>query len=469
MGAEAEKENVLGYENINKLIAKFAIPAIISMVVSSIYNIIDQVLIGWSDIGMLGIAATTVSFPLTTIVLAVTLLFSVGGASNFNLKLGKGDKDGAGRFAGNAISAGIIVGVLLMVLAFVFLSPMLDLFGATEANRPYTVAYTRIVLFGIPFQVFSAITNFLIRSDGSPKFSMVCTLAGAIFNMVCDPIVLFVLGWGIEGIALTTMLGPVISSSMSAFYMIKRFNSVKLKREHFRIRFESMKRIVILGLAAFSNQLATTFMQIILNNALKTYGGTSIYGSDIPIAVVGAIGKINMIFVSIFVGIGQGCQPINGFNYGAGNYDRVKKTYLTAIRLSVIASTVTFLLYQLFPRQIMMIFGDNSELFYEFGIRYLKVYMMLTFLSGIQPVTSNFFTSIGKAYKGMFISMTRQVLFLIPLLIILPRVFALDGVLYTGPIADVVTVAVAIALVTYELRHLGQKKPKKEQILYLDD
>ena len=469
MSEAAEKENVLGYENINKLIARFAIPAILSMLVSSIYNIIDQVLIGWSDIGMLGIAATTVSFPLTTIVMAVTMLLAVGGASNFNLKLGKGDKEGAGRIAATAISAGIVVGVVTMVLAFVFLSPMLDLFGATDANRPYTVAYTRIILFGIPFQAFSAITTFLIRADGSPKYSMACTMAGAIFNLVCDPMVLFVFGWGIEGIAMTTMLGPVISSVMSAFYMLKRFNSVKLKREYFRIKFESLKEIALLGLAAFFNQLAMTLMQIILNNALKTYGGASVYGSDIPIAVVGAVGKINMIFVSIYVGIGQGCQPINGFNYGAGNYDRVKKTYLTAITLSVTASTLTFLVYQLLPRQIMMIFGDNSELFYEFGIRYLRIYMMLNFISGIQPVTSNFFTSIGKAYKGIFIAMTRQILFLIPLLIILPRIFALDGILYTGPIADVVTVIVSVSLVVYEIRHLGQKKPVKEQIVYWEE
>jgi putative MATE family efflux protein len=469
MSEVAEKGNILGYEDINKLIAKFAIPAIISMIVNAIYNIIDQVLIGWSNVGMLGIAATTVSFPMTIIVTAVSLLFSVGGASNFNLNLGEGKKDAAGSIAGNALSLGTVTGVVMMLLALIFLLPMLPLFGATEANMPLAVDYTIIVLFGIPFQILATITSALIRADGSPKYSMTCMLAGAIFNIVCDPFVLFVLGWGIKGIALTTMLGPVITTVMGAYYIYRRFKSVTLKKENFRLRFDNVKRIVALGLAAFFNQIAMTVMQIILNNALKTYGGASIYGSDITIAAVGSIGKINMIFLSICIGIGQGCQPINGFNYGAGNYDRVKRTYFVAIRWALFISAITFLLYQFFPRPLIMIFGDNPEAFYDFGTRYLRIYMMLAFLSGIQPVTSNFFTSIGKAYKGVFIAMTRQILFLIPLLVILPLYFALDGVLYAGPIAEVITAIVAIGLVAYEIKHLGQNKQSKQQIVYLDD
>jgi putative MATE family efflux protein len=468
MSEEVVKENVLGYENINKLIAKFAIPAIISMVVNALYNIIDQVLIGWSNIGMLGIAATTVSFPMTTVVTSAALLLSVGGASNFNLSLGKGEKDTAGRIAGNALGMGLTIGVILMLLALVFLSPMLNLFGATDTNMPLAADYTFIVLFGIPFQILATITSSLIRADGAPKYSMACMLAGAIFNIICDPFVLFVLGWGIKGIALTTMLGPVISTVMGVFYIGKHFTSVQLKKEHFYFHFDSIRRIIALGLAAFFNQIAMTLMQIILNNALKTYGGASIYGSDVPIAVVGSIGKINMIFMSVCIGIGQGCQPIVGFNYGAGNYDRVKKTYFVAIKLSLLVSVITFLIYQLFPRPLMMIFGDNPEIFYTFGARYLRIHMVLAFLGGIQPVTSNFFTSIGKAYKGMFIAMTRQILFLIPLLIILPQFFALDGILYAGPIAEAVTAIVAISLVAYEIKHLGGR-PIKTQTLYLDD
>ena len=467
MSEQAAKGNVLGYENINKLIARFAIPAIISMVVNAAYNIIDQVLIGWSNVGMLGIAATTVSFPMTTIVTSMALMLSIGGASNFNLNLGAGKKDAAGKIAGNALALGSIVGTVLMLLAFIFLSPMLNLFGATEANSQLAISYTRIVLFGIPFQILASITSALIRADGNPKYSMSCMLAGAIFNIVCDPFVLFVLHWGIEGIALTTMLGPVISSSMGIYYISKKFKSVQLKKEYFRIQFAIIKRIIALGLASFFNQIAMTIMQIVLNNALKTYGGASVYGSDVPIAVVGAIGKINMVFMSMCIGIGQGCQPINGFNYGAGNFDRVKKTYLTAIKLSLMVSTATFLIYQFFPRALIMIFGDNPEIFYDFGVRYLRTYLLMSFLSGIQPVTSNFFTSIGKAYKGMFIAMTRQILFLIPLLIILPLFFGLDGILYAGPVAEVVTATVAICLVTYEIRHLGQKK--LNQVVYMDD
>ncbi len=455
-------ENPLGYEKIGKLIVRFAVPAIISMVVNAVYNIVDQVFIGWSDIGMLGIGATTVSFPMTTIVTAVSLLLAVGGASNFNLNLGRKKPEEAAKIAGNAISLSLVIGLAMMALALIFLRPMLNLFGATEANMSYAVTYTRIVIFGIPFQMMSTVFSHLIRADGSPRYSMFCMLSGAVFNLIFDPVFLFVFKMGIDGIALATTLGMVLSTSIAAIYMKRSFKTVRLEREVFRISFAQAKAIASLGMASFFNQTAMTIMQIVLNNTLRTYGALSVYGSDIPIACVGSVSKINAIFLSFIIGIGQGCQPINGFNYGAKNYSRVKETYTTAIKAATIVSVVTFLVYQLFPRTILMVFGNNPEIFYEFGVRYLRIFMMMAFLNSIQPVTGNFFTSIGKAQKGVFIAMTRQIIFLIPLLVVLPLFFGIDGVFFAGPVADTAAAIVGITLVVREMRNMTRLQKEQE-------
>lgn len=458
--------NPLGTEKVGKLIAQFAIPAIIGMVVNAIYNLVDQLYIGWSDIGMLGIGATTVAFPMVTIITAVSLMLAVGGASNFNLSLGRGNKEQAGRTAGTAMGTGAIVGVVLMILALIFLRPLLNLFGATEANMEYAVAYARIIVFGIPFQILSTIFGHMIRADGSPKYSMVVMISGAVFNIVFDYVFLFQWGMGIEGIALATSLGMVLSTILGLIYMLRSFHSAPLTKEMLIPRLPILKTICALGLASFFNQIAMTLMQIVLNNTLRHYGGISEFGSDVPIAVVGSVQKINGIFISIIIGIGQGCQPINGFNYGAKKYSRVKQTYKVAVTAATIVSVIVFTIYRFFPRTLLSVFGNNPEMFYEFGVRYLHTFMFMTFFNGFQPITSNFFTSIGKAQKGIFISMTRQIIFLIPLLLILPTFMGLDGVLFAGPISDFAAAALAIVLVIFEMKNMTklELQQKKEQI-----
>jgi putative MATE family efflux protein len=449
-----QKQNPLGYEKVEKLIVRFAVPAIISMVVNAVYNIVDQVFIGWSDIGMLGIGATTVSFPLTTIATSVSLLLAVGGASLFNLSLGRGEPERAARTAGNSIILSIIAGILLFAASLLLLTPMLTLFGATDANMPYAVSYTRIIIYGIPFQILGTVLSHLIRADGSPKYSMACMLSGAVFNLIFDPVFLFVFDMGIEGIALATSLGMVLSTSIGAVYFLRRLKSAPLDRSSFRLTASNVQAICSLGMASFFNQIALTVMQIVLNNTLKTYGGLSVYGSDIPIACVGSVNKINTIFLSVIIGIGQGCQPINGFNYGAKNYGRVIRTYTTAVVSGTAVAALTFLIYQLFPVPILKVFGNNSDAFYEFGERFLRIFMFMSFFNGVQPITANFFTSIGKARKGLFISLTRQIIILIPLLIILPRFMGIDGVLYAGPASDFAAGTVGLALVWNEIRQM---------------
>lgn len=445
--------NPLGTQPVGKLITKFAVPAIISFLVTAIYNIVDQIFIG-QGIGMIGMAATNVAFPLTTICTAVSLLIGVGAASNFNLKLGAGDTETASHTAGNALTLATLSGTAIAAIALVCMRPMLAIFGATEQVMPYAIPYTTITALGIPFLVFTTAANNLIRADGSPSYAMVSMLAGAIFNVIFDPVFLFVFNMGIEGIAWATTLGQMLSCGISLWYLVRKFKSVPLKRKHLRPQRQYVGVICRLGMASSINQLAMTAVQIVMNNTLRHYGALSVYGSDIPIAVVGAISKINILFLGFTLGIAQGLQPITSFNYGARKFARVREAVLTALKYVCLISCVAFAVFQLFPRQIISIFGQGSEAYFEFAVKYLRVFMVMTFINGIQPLTSNFYTSIGKAKLGVWISLTRQVLFLIPLVLILPLYMGIDGVLYAGPIADGISAVLAIYLIVRELRQL---------------
>lgn len=451
---DRDAPNPLGYERIGKLILRFAIPAIISQLVNAAYNLIDQVLIG-NSIGMLGIAATNIAFPLTTITAGLSLLIGVGGASNYNLRLGEGNKEAADRTAGNLLSLLAISGTIIGVAALVFVKPLVVAFGSSEAVKPLALAYTAIVAAGVPFGVFTIGATTLIRADGSPRYSMMCTLVGAVFNLIIDPILLFVLHLDIRSVAWSTTIGQMMTAGLAVYYFVAKTQNVTLKREYFIPRLDLTKRICSLGIASCINQLSMAIVQIVLNNTLRHYGALSQYGSDIPLGSVGAISKLGVLFIGITVGIAQGCQPIQGFNYGAGRYDRVKK----ALRLGLISATLisiaVFLIFQIFPRQLMLLFGEDDKLYLEFAVRYLRTYMFMTFVNGVQPVTVNFFTSIGRGKRGMWVSMTRQIIFLLPLLLILPVFFGMDGVFFAGPIADFIAAALSIFLIATELKHIS--------------
>jgi putative MATE family efflux protein len=423
------------------------------MLVNALYNMVDQVFIG-HGIGVLGNAATNVAFPLTIICTALGLLFGVGAASNFNLRQGEGQRDEAAFYAGNGLSLLVISGVCLGALCLMVLRPMLVLFGATDAVMPYALPYTRIIIFGIPFLIFATGCSHLVRADGSPRWSMVIMLSGAIFNLIFDPVFMYVFNMGIEGIALATTLGQVLSASVALLYLLRRRHSVHLTRIHLRPRAKWSFAIMSLGAASCFNQLAMTVVQIVLNNTLRKYSANSVYGSDIPLAAVGVISKINMLFMSFAIGTAQGCQPIVGYNYGAKNYTRVKQAYKTALLWVSVMVILAFLCLQLFPHQITFIFGHGSEEYFRFAEQYLRIYMFFTFLNGIQPLTSKFFTSIGKAHMGFFISLTRQIIFLLPLILLLPLHFDIDGVLYAGPIADAAAAIFAIVFIMREMRQM---------------
>lgn len=445
----SQEQNPLGAAPVGGLILKFAIPAIISMLVSAMYNIVDQIFIG-QGVGMLGNAATNVAFPVTTIATALALLLGIGGASNYNLEMGAGREQRASSIAGTALSTLVITGAVLALVVLLFLRSLLGLFGATTDVMPYAVDYLGITAVGLPFYVLSIGGNHIVRADRSPTYSMTCVLTGAVINTILDPLFIFGFGWGIKGAAWATVIGQVVSGILVIIYFGK-FRKMYLETGMLKPSAECLKAIVSLGMASCINQIAMAIVQIVMNNILRYYGGLSVYGSDIPIACVGVISKVNQVFMAICIGISQGCQPIWGFNYGAKKYDRVRLAYRYSMIACTAIATVFFLCFQLFPHQIVSIFGTGSDLYFQFAERYLKIFMFMTFANGIQPMSSGFFTSIGKAKLGIVMSLTRQVLFLLPLIIVFSLIMGIDGVMYAGPIADAAAFVLAILFARREL------------------
>ena len=450
----AETENPLGTEKIGKLMLRFGIPAIISMLVNAAYNMTDQVVIGSVE-GLYGIAATNIAFPLMTISAAMTYLFGSGGASNYNLKLGEGDKEAANALACNTLGLLAISGIIIGALILLLVNPLVMAFGATATVKPMALTYTTIIAIGFPFGVFSAGACYIIRADGSPRYAMICMLSGAIFNMIGDPVTAFIFKWGIEGIAWTTTLGQILTAIIAIYYFLRKAKTIRVRRNLLIPNISLAIRIGSLGIAPFINQLGETVLQITMNNTLRFYGERSIYGSDIPLGSVGAISKLNAVHAAITIGIAMGCQPINSYNYGAGKYDRVKRTLRNAIISASLVSIAVFGAYQLLPRQLMMIFGEKDPLYLEFSIRYLRVFMFMAFIRGIQPVVATFFPSIGNAKRGMWIAMSRQVLFIVPLLLILPVFFDINGVFFAGPIADSCAAIISAIFVVTEIRRMA--------------
>lgn len=452
-----EKMNPLGSAPIGKLMVKFAVPSIIAMLVGALYNIVDQLFIGHA-VGTLGNAATNIAFPFTTSCLALALLFGIGGASCFNLNLGRGNKEEAPYFVGNAAAMLVISGTLLFVIAQLFLEPLLIVFGSPAEVMPYAMPYVRITAIGFPFLLLGTGGGHLMRADGSPKMTMISNITGAIINVVLDALFVLVFKWGMEGAALATIIGQFVSACIVINYLF-HYKTVKLEKKHFLPNFTYLKNIMAIGMASFFNQLAMMIVQIVLNNSLKHYGALSAYGESIPIACTGIVMKVNQIFFSVIIGIAQGSQPVESFNYGAKNYKRVRDAYRLAAVAGGVISVCSFILFQTMPRQLLALFGDGTPEYFEFGVKTFRVMLFFTWLNFMQPITSTFFTSIGKAIKGVFLSMTRQIIFLLPLILFLPTIWGIDGILVAGPVADLLAGIAAVIMVAFEFRTM-----KKEEL-----
>lgn len=454
--------NPLGYAPVGGLIRKFAVPSIISLLVNAAYNITDQIFIG-HVVGMLGNAATNVAFPVTTLTTAFAQLIGVGTAANFNISVGAKKQEEARRFIGTGLTLMSILGIFLMAMVLLLKTPILLLCGATEQVLPYSQLYLGITAFGLPFLLFTNAGSILIRADGSPSYSMTCTVTGAVLNVFLDWLFMFVFQWGIQGAAVATIVGQIVSFLLCVRYF-PRFKTLKIELAMLGLKLKYVVKIAKLGTSNFINHTIMMLVNIVMNNTLTHYGALSVYGSEIPLAVSGVVAKLNSILAAFAVGLAQGCQPILGFNMGAKNFGRVKETYKKAVLVAVAISVLAFLLFQTFPRQITGIFGTGDELYFEFAERYLRIFMMMVCVYGIQPMTVNYFTSIGDVRQGIVLSLSRQGFFLLPLLIGLPMWFGLDGVLYAGPIADSLACVLSLVLVGVNFRRLTVMQEEVEKM-----
>lgn len=448
--------NPLYFEKIHKLLFKYGTPSVISMLVGSLYNIVDQIFIG-QGIGINGNAATNVAFPLTIICIFISLFIGVGGASLYSIMLGRGENKNASVIIGNTVTLSFLFGIALSLIVKLLNKKLMIIFGSTNEILEYAYSYADITSYGFTAYIFTMVMSYTVRADGNPKYSMAFVLSGAVINTILDPIFIFVFKMGMPGAALATVIGQYVSFFVAFIYLFK-FKNIKLEKSSFILKYKQVLKIFALGASAGFSNLSMMILQIVMNNVLSRYGSSSIYGGNIPLAVSGIAAKINMIVMSFVIGTSQGSQPIIGFNYGAKNYDRVIDTYKLTMTITAIITFIAFLLFQLFPRQIVSVFGDGSELYFQFSEKYMRIFMMLMIINAAQPVTGTFFSSLGKAFKGAFLAVTRQTLFLLPLIIILPKFFGIDGVMYAGPIADGAALIVTIILVSVEIKNIKKLK-----------
>ena len=451
---KANTEIELGSAPLMPLIAKYAIPSIISMLVGALYNLTDQVFIG-RIVGVVGNAASNVVFPTTTLSTAIGMLLGIGTAANFNIAQGAGRIDEAKKYVYTGLTVTAIIGFLTGLLVFLFRGQVIDLCGASPTGNvyPYAMKYLSISAIGLPFYIFASAASTTIRADGSPRYSMLFNVVGAVLNVVLDWLFMYPLGWGIQGAAAATVISQVVSFVLAVLYFTK-FKAFEIKLREITISLSHMMDSMKAGIPSFINQILLMTTNIVLNNMLETYGVASNYGADIPLAVSGVAQKTNMIMISFAVGIAQGCQPIWGYNLGAKNYHRVKGTYYRAFAIAFTIGVIFFAMLQLFPREIVSIFGTGSELYFEFAEKYLKIYMMFVFFQNIQPVTVTYFSATDNPKQGLLVSLSRQGLFLIPLLIILPKFMGIHGILIASPISDTLAFIVSVSMVLYSFKKL---------------
>ena len=450
-----DENRLLMFENesIGKLMLKFSVPAIVSMLVNSIYNIVDQIFIGWG-VGYLGNAATNVAFPMVTISMAISLLICDGCVAYFSLKLGEHRYEEASQTMGNGVFIALVMGIVVACLGEIFLSPLLRLCGATDTVFPYAKSYVTVTLLGYPFVFISMTLSALIRAEGNPRYSMFCMLAGCITNVVLDAWFVLGLNLGVAGAAWATVIGQVLNFILAVAY-IPRFRDIRFKFKNMIPKKHVLGSFLPLGISSFFTQMSFALVQVCMNNQLVKYGSMSIYGPDIPMAAFGIVMKVNSIIMSFLVGLGVGSQPIVGYNYGARMFDRVKKTYLRTILVGSLMAICGWLCFQLFPQKIVGLFGQESDLYNEFAVMCFRRFLFTICLAGVTVPSGIFFQSIGKPILAMISSMVRPLLFFIPALFFLGSRFGINGILWAGPFSDLLAFLLVGSLAIHEIRKLS--------------
>lgn len=447
----------LGKEKINTLLLSFAIPCVISMLINSVYNIVDQIFIG-KGVGTLGNAATNVIFPLVIIANAISGLIGNGASANLSLRLGEKKEDEAKKCIGSAITLTIIVSIVFSIIIYLLLPNLVYLLGCTENVYHYALDYGRIILIGAPFMItYSAIAS-IIRADGSPKYSMILLVVGAIINIILDPILIFTFNMGVKGGAIATVIGQIVSCIMALVY-IPKIKSVKLEKSDFKLD-KSITRTLGLGLSSFITQATVLALFVFMNNIMTKYGATSKFGSDIPLSVYGVISKINSLYISTILGISIGSQPIIGFNYGAGNYSRVRETLKKVLVINMIVGIIFNTIFFLFPTELAGIFISKTDpsydLFMEFAVLMCRSFLLVCCLNFLEMTTSIVVQSLGNVKKATAVSFIRQIILFIPIALILCILCkkGIYGALYAGCISDSMTFVISIFILLSEYKKL---------------
>lgn len=439
-----------------RLILRFAIPSVIAFLVQALYNIVDQIFIG-QIVGYLGNAATNVTFPLVTFSVAGGVLIGDGTAAMMSLRMGAGHSREAGTILGTGLITSILVGAGFLLAGSFFLQPMLLSFGATEAVLPFALDYASIIVIGLPFSMVSITLNNSIRVDGHPRFAMVTMLVGTVLNIVLDAWFMIGFKWGVRGAAIATIIGQMATLALCVLYM-PRYEQFRIEKSDLRIRASYLKRVAALGISSFITQIAIAIVQIVINNQIIHFGAQSVYGTDIPLSAFGIVMKVNMILISTILGFAVGSQPIWGYNYGAQRYASVRKIYATTVTIALCISVSGFIFFQTDPDVIIGLFGQEEALYNEFAERCFRIFLFGVFCAGFQITSAIFFQAIGKPVRSILLSLSRQTLFLIPLLLLLPEYYGIDGILYAGPIADIAAATFALVLIIFEMIQLRRQE-----------
>lgn len=440
-------ENRLGTEKIPRLLMEFSIPAIIGMMVNGIYNIVDRIFIGNApDLGSLGLAAVSITYPVTLVLLAFSLMVAVGGSTIFSISLGKNEEHKAQHFLGNAVAIAIILGTIFMIFGNLFIEPLLSFLGASPDVLPYAEDYLRIILFGAVFQSVAITLNNFARADGSPRISMISMLIGAGFNIVFDYIFIVQLGWGMAGAAYATIGGQFFSMLWQLNYFLRGRSNVSLKLKNMLPQKIYVTAILSIGIPAFMLQIANSILNIILNTTLVSYGG------DVAVSVAGIITSAVTLIVMFVSGLIQGMQPITSFNYGAKKGDRVKEVLKWGTIIGGVITTIGFLVIQLFPEAVVMLFNQEPDVV-ELGVPAIRIWVLGFPLVGIQIVWANYFQAIGEIRLASFLNLMRQIIVLIPLIFIFSRLFGLYGIYFAVPTADLI----AFGITSYFFRNQFKK------------
>lgn len=443
-----ERSKELSEEKIWKLLFKYSLPAIIGMLVNALYNVVDRVFIG-RGVGSEALAGITIGFPIMLVFMALGMLVGVGGAALISIRLGEQKKNEAELILGNSVLLLIVITIIFSVLSLIFLDSILKLFGASKEILPYARDYLRIILGGAVFQAVGFGMNNFIRADGNPKIAMTTMLIGALINIILDPLFIFVFGWGIKGAAYATIIAQAVSSLWVLAYFFGERSLLKIRIENMKLHLPSVKKILAIGSAPCAMQFGSSIVITIFNKQL------SIYGGDIAISAMGIIHSLSLFILMPVIGINQGSQPIIGYNYGAKRYDRVKETLKASILAATVIVTIGFIITRLFPDKLINLFNKDDLELVKIGTEGIYIFLLMLPIIGFQIVSSNYFLAVGKPKKSIFLSLSRQVIMLIPALLILPKYFGLLGVWLAVPVADVLASILTAGFLVKEIKQLN--------------